>query len=95
MVGKGKQKVIEPPPVIRSGKNSFTVGSKFEAKDSLGKWYVTVLITDTVYNHKFFICNNVQQFNIAVYNFALLCTISSLVKLNVSWFFLFPSGKIV
>lgn len=38
MVGKGKQKAIEPPPVIRSGKHSFTVGSKFEAKDSLGKW---------------------------------------------------------
>ena len=40
MVGKGKPKVIEPSPVIRSGKHSFTVGSKFEAKDSLGKWYV-------------------------------------------------------
>ena len=38
MVGKGKQKNIEPPAFLRSGKHSFTVGSKFEAKDSLGKW---------------------------------------------------------
>ena len=38
MGGKGKQKVVDPPAVIRSGKHSFTVGSKFEAKDSLGNW---------------------------------------------------------
>ena len=36
--GKQKQKSAEPPPSLRSGKHSFTVGSKFEAKDSHGNW---------------------------------------------------------
>jgi len=41
MVGPNKTKnKAEPSHVLKSGKNTFTVGSRFEAKDSVGEWYI-------------------------------------------------------